>query len=371
MLVAAVLLCCGFAAAAPSSSAVPASPGVPGSSAALASARDRAVPRYDHVIVIVEENTGYRTILERGWAPKLAQLAHDYGSAAQMYAETHPSEANYVALLGGDTFGIHDDDAWYCVPGSTRAFCHDTTAPGYVPHLIEGPNLATKLRAKGLAWRGYMEDIPEPGSLAIMSQGNASTPPALYAAKHTGFTNFASVHRDADLAHELVGFDALHADLRAGSIPAFALVVPNQCNEMHGIGAQHAPADCSGSDEALVRRGDAYAGDLVAAIQASPIWTVPNANTAIVITWDEDGKEFRSPSSPQSCCVKDAHNPGGGHIATIVITNHGPRGVVDSTPYDHYSLLRTIEDALRLDGHLRHAGDAAVLPMTPLFATAP
>jgi hypothetical protein len=74
------------------------------------------------------------------------------------------------------------------------------------------------------------------------------------------------------------------------------------------------------------------------------------------------------PGAPQGCCVVDAHNPGGGHIPTIVVTNHGPRGVADPTPYDHYSLLRTIEDAFRLDGHLRHAGDPAVQAMTPLFA---
>ena len=358
-LAAAVLLAAGAAGAAP---LVPAPP--------AATARDRAVPRYDHVVVIVEENTGYRTIVERGWAPKLAALAHDYGSATQMYAETHPSEGNYVALLGGDTFGIRDDDAWYCMPGSARAFCSHANDAGYAAHLIEGPNLATQLRAKRLTWRAYLEDIPEPGSLAIMSSGNASAPPALYAAKHTGFTNFASVHRDADLARELVGFDALRADLRTGALPAFALVVPNQCNEMHGIGAAHVPPDCSGSDEALVRRGDAYAADLVSAIQTSPVWTKPG-NVAIMITWDEDGKEFRAPGSPNSCCVRDANNPGGGRIPTIVVTNHGPRGVADPTPYDHYSLLRTIEDALRLDGHLRHAGDAAVLPMTPLFTTTP
>jgi hypothetical protein len=333
---------------------------VTGSSGGAAQrARTGAVPHYDHVIVIVEENTGYRSIMERGWAPGLAQLAHDYGSATQMFAETHPSEPNYIALLGGDTFGIGDDDAWYCVAGSTRPFCSHAGTPGYPAHLIEGPNLASQLRAKGLAWRAYLEDIPAPGSLAIMSGGNASTPAGLYAAKHTGFTNFASVHRDPDLAGELVGFDVLTADLRTGKIPAFAFVVPNQCNDMHGVGDRRSPADCSGSDEALVRRGDAHASELVAAIQASPVWTAPKVNTAIAITWDEDGKEFS----------RDAH--GGGHIATIVLTNHGPRGVTDATPYNHYSLLRTIEDALGLGAHLRHAGDPGVKPMTPLFVTTP
>jgi hypothetical protein len=87
-----------------------------------------------------------------------------------------------------------------------------------------------------------------------------------------------------------------------------------------------------------------------------------------VITWDEDGKADRVPGAPQSCCVIDTHNPGGGHIPTIMITNPGPRGLADPTPYNHYSLLRTIEDALRLDGHVGYAGDPAVQAMAPLFA---
>jgi len=59
-------------------------------------------------------------------------------------------------------------------------------------------------------------------------------------------------------------------------------------------------------------------------------------------------------------------NPGGGWIPTIVAVNHGVRRLTDPTPYNHYSLLRTLEDALGLD-HLRHAGDAAAGAMTPLF----
>ena len=53
----------------------------------------------------------------------------------------------------------------------------------------------------------------------------------------------------------------------------------------------------------------------------------------------------------------------------MVITNHGPRGVRDDTPYNHYSLLRTIEDAFGIDQHLGHAGDTdkGVTPMVKLF----
>ena len=52
-----------------------------------------------------------------------------------------------------------------------------------------------------------------------------------------------------------------------------------------------------------------------------------------------------------------------------MITNHGPKGVRDDTPYNHYSLLRTTEDAFGISEHLNEAGDdaAGVVPMTKLF----
>lgn len=96
-------------------------------------------------------------------------------------------------------------------------------------------------------------------------------------------------------------------------------------------------------------------------ILASPAWR--RGNNAIVVTWDED--DFSDQGQPGTgCCGAD---PGGGHIATIVITNHGPGHVVDGTAYNHYSLLRTLEGAFGLP-YLAHAGDAAVPTMTPLFA---
>jgi hypothetical protein len=328
--------------------------------------RDLAVSHYDHIIVIVEENKGYGTVFDHGYAPAMSDLAKTYGVATQMYAERHPSEPNYVAMVGGDTFGIADDDGWYCVPGSTDLTCRGADAPAFVNHLIPGDNLATQLEAKGLGWRAYLENLPSPGSFAYASPETATDPPALYAAKHTAFTNFASVHADKQIVDKLVGFDRLYSDLKTGNVPAFALIVPNQCHEMHGIDSPKAPDSCQKGDPELVRSGDDNVRTLMAAIFASPVWKA--GNTAVVITWDEDGKADRVPGAPQSCCVVDAHNPGGGHIPTIVIANHGPRALNDPTPYDHYSLLRTIEDAFGLDGHLRHADDASVLPMAPLFA---
>jgi phosphatidylinositol-3-phosphatase len=136
------------------------------------------------------------------------------------------------------------------------------------------------------------------------------------------------------------------------------------------LGGPNVPDDCRGANGKRIARGDSVVGELVAKIEASPIWAAPG-NAAIVITWDE-GISSPQDVGPQGCCGFDklsAANFGGGHIPTFVLTNHGPRGLVDETPYNHYSLLRTTEEALGINEYLGHANDiaAGVKPMTPLF----
>jgi hypothetical protein len=335
-------------------------------------AADRAVPRYAHIFVIVEENKSYDQIMDPAAAPNIAGLASKYGDATQFFAEVHPSEANYVALLGGDTFGIHDDDAYYCHAGLANPFCTGAAGAGYPDHTVSAQHLGDQLTAAGLRWKGYYEALPEPGSLAVIASDpafdNATRKTALYASKHSGFMNFASVQHAPDRASRIVDFKQLDADLAANALPNFAVIVPNQCNEMHGLHGPGVPADCDGSANlpGLIRRGDRVVGDLVHRIQATPAWR-SSERFAIVITFDEGSGKTR-----EGCCAVTPDQPsnfGGGHIPTIVITNHGPRRRKDPTPYNHYSLLRTIEDAFGISHHLRHAADVekGVAPMTPLF----
>ena len=336
---------------------------------------DAAVPRYAHVVVIIEENKDYQQILDGKDAPNIARFARAYGTATQFYSEVHPSEANYVALLGGDTFGINDDDAYYCKPASTAPFCFGAARPGYAPHTVTEPHLGDQLAAAGLSWKGYYEDIPAPGSEAVVAGAKGvpvtSTLEAYYASKHSGFMNFASVQTDPDRARRIVGFDQLDADLAAGALPSFALIVPNQCNEMHGLPAPGVPDDCRSANVAgLIRRGDAEIGRLVKRLQATPEWRSAD-NMAIILTFDEGSGRTR-----EGCCAvtpNAASNFGGGRIPTVILTNHGPRHRTDATPYNHYSMLRTLEDAFGVTTHLRHAAetDQGVVPMTPLFEVKP
>ncbi|MEO8927385.1 MAG: alkaline phosphatase family protein [Caulobacteraceae bacterium] len=343
--------------------------------AAPATDADAAIPRYAHIFVIVEENKTYGQIVDPASAPNIAALAGKYGDATNFFGEVHPSEANYVALLGGDTFGIHDDDGFSCHAGSTGSFCGGAAAPGYADHTVHSPHLGDQLEAAGLTWKGYYESLPTPGSLVFTASDpafdNGTKKTALYASKHSGFLNFASVQNDPRRTDKIVDFRQLDADLAAGALPAFALMVPNQCNEMHGLHGAKVPADCDGANvAALIRRGDAFTGELVKKLQATAAWNSPD-NVAIVITFDEGSGKTR-----EGCCAVTPGAPsnfGGGHIPTIVITNHGPHGIKDDTPYNHYSLLRTMEDAFGLKTHLAHAADTGkgVVPMIKLFQVTP
>ncbi|WP_392532654.1 alkaline phosphatase family protein [Nostoc sp. C117] len=322
---------------------------------------DKAIPKYEHIFVIVEENKSYNQIIGNPNAPNINRLGKTYGLATHFYGEVHPSEANYIAMLGGSTFGIHDDDAFYCQIGSSDQFCHNSHKPDYVSHTITAKSLTDQLEEKGLTWKGYFEDIPTPGSKAVVAP---SLSRGLYASKHNGFMNFKKVQEDPNLPRKIVGFDQLATDLKSGNVPNYTHIILNQCHEMHGLQECH-------NLQPLIKTGDNMIGKIVQEITTSKLWAA-SSNNAIVITWDEDSNP-RKKIGTEGCCgfePKSNANFGGGHIATIVITNHGSRGVVDKTPYNHYSLLRTTEDAFGIYEYLKQAGDTAkgVKPMTLLFA---
>ena len=325
-----------------------------------ASTVNSAIPHYQHIVEIMMENTSYSTIIGNPNAPRINALANTYGLATNYYGVTHPSEPNYVANIGGSNFGIQDDNQFYCTPSlaATDPNCAGTT----VDHTVTAPNLADQLTAAGMTWKGYFQNLPPIPPAGLIKTGpNANGPysfkwpsntVALYASKHNPFLNFTGTQ---DALANMVPDTQLATDLPTGDLPNFSLVVPDQCHDMHGTGGC---SDTSG----LISAGDTYVGNTVREIMASKTWRL--GRNAIVITWDED--DFSDEGQPGTgCCGFD---PGGGHVVTIVITNKGKHPITDNTPYNHYSLLRSYEDAFGLSC-LANACDAAtgVKPMTPLF----
>lgn len=340
--------------------------------AAIITARDRAIPHFDHVFVIMDENKDAWRVDGGASAPTLSWLARTFGNATRFYGEVHPSEANYAALVGGTTLGIHDDDAYYCTPGIHDEYCEHADEPDYVAHVSPSPHIGDQLNAVGLTWKGYYESIPSDGSLTAVGSRpgvDGKDAPNFYGSKHSGFLNFSSAVHDPKRNEHLVGLQALQHDLDTNTAPNFALIVPNLCNDMHGMSAgPGVPESCTFDHLSdLIGRGDTMVKSLYTSITHSALWHA-KGNSAIVITFDEDDGSGR-----QGCCgvtPEASSNFGGGHIATIVITNHHHRHIVDNTPYNHYSLLRTIEDAFGIHTYLglANASEKGVKPMYPLFA---
>jgi hypothetical protein len=94
----------------------------------------------------------------------------------------------------------------------------------------------------------------------------------------------------------------------------------------------------------LIAPGDRFVGSVVDQITFSSMWKI--GNNAIIITFDESNGPLN-------------------RIATIVAANHGPRGVIDPTRYNHYSLLASTQQAFGLSCLLKSCSASA---MTPLFA---
>jgi hypothetical protein len=302
---------------------------------------DPSVPALDHMFVIVEENHGFSDVIGNPAAPNLNSLANKFGVATQYFGVAHPSEPNYVALLGGNFFGIADDNPYWL-------------------NRVDKPSLISQLDQAGISWKAYLQGSPHPGYQGICYPAKCNGAPdtdPLYVSKHDAIQNFATSLNPTDWSRQ-VPIERLSNDLTSGQMPRFNYVIPDECHDMHGD-----PPYCidggnpfDAQDQRLVTIGDQYLGQLVSAITSAAFWS--QGNNAIAIVFDEGDDNA-------GCC--DAPT-GGGQVAAVVVTSHGPRKLADATPYNHYSLLSTIQHAFGL-GCLEFTCDTAqVQPMSPLFA---
>jgi hypothetical protein len=297
-------------------------------------------------MVVVEENHSFADVIGNPAAPNLNYLARTFGLASNYFGVSHPSEPNYVALLGGSTFGVSDDNPYYV-------------------NKINAPSLISELDAAGISWKAYLQSLPHAGYQGICYPAKCNGVPdidPLYVSKHVGITNFTTSLNAADWSRQ-VPVDQLATDLAANNVPRFSWIIPDECRDMHGdppycvdSGSTFSGASYDPQDQHLVGIGDAYLGRLVNEVTSASFWS--HGNNALVVVYDEGDDDA-------GCC---GTNPGGGQVAAVVVTNHGPRGLQDSNPYNHYSLLRTIQDSFGI-GCLQNTCDTAnVHPMGPLFA---
>jgi acid phosphatase len=191
-----------------------------------------ALPRPDHIVIVVEENKSFSQIIGNRDAPYLNALARRGVLFTDSRGVTHPSQPNYLALFSGATRGI----------GSNAC-----------PLELSGENLASALIAKGLNFISYSESMPEAGY-----EGCVYGP---YRRKHNPAANWK------ELAAFNQPFSAFPQDFT--QLPIVALVMPDQRNDMH---------------DGSIAQGDAW---LARNIEAYAQWAMTH-NSLLIVTWDED-----------------------------------------------------------------------------------
>jgi phospholipase C len=297
----------------------------------------------DHIIVIVMENHSFDDIIGATngngyhlFTPFLTQAAETDRLATMAFGVAHPSLPNYLSMIAGDYFGVHDDNGSCYAPGHPRG-CHS----------FDKKNLVDSLEAAHFTWASYNESMPHRGFLGQEYPHNGD---GLYRQKHDPFVYFKDIATNPKRLANVETFVNLQRALNAGVLPNFSFIVPNECHDMHG-----SVPYCRGPNNRLIAMGDSAVQKLVQDIISSGAFT---QKSLLFITWDEGDNNL-------GCCDGPPLQSGG-HIPLILITSVS--GTVRSAQlYNHYSLLSTIETVWHLPKLGYTADTQHVKPMLDLL----
>ena len=284
---------------------------------------------FQHVFVIMMENTGYTSLIGNPNAPWINSAAATYGLATNYTGVSHPSQPNYIAATSGALNGVFNDNRI----------------------TIDVPNIVDQIEASGRTWKAYMQSIFAGGNTDKLADSAGNQ---LYERKHNPFVSYLDVQTNPARMANVVDFSQFSTDLANNSVPAYSWISPDQCHDMHGRGGPPSDPCNFGNVSGLISTGDAFLSTTVGEIMNSPAF---NGNSVIFITWDESDFPF----SDVSGCCDAVPGAGGGHVVMITISHssHAPR--TSNVAYNHYSMLSTIEQGWSL-GCLAFTCDTANVP---------
>jgi hypothetical protein len=240
--------------------------------------------------------------------------------------------------------------------------------------------LADQLDARHLSWRGYMEDMgndpdrePDRCGAPASSFGTgmrdgtqSASVKDQYAARHNPFVYFHSVIDDNSCTRDVVPLPHLADDLRTTrTTPAFSFITPDLCSDGHD-------SPCADGRPGGLKSVDAFLRTWVPRITSAPAFA---KDGLLIISSDESESqtsagccgETAGPNSPDPGIYPSGGGMGGGRVGALVIGTCVRAGAKDATPYNHYALLRSLEDLFGVTtggsdgkGHLGFAGAAGV-----------
>jgi phospholipase C len=325
--------------------------------------RPAYVPPIKHVFVINIENKGYDTTWgDNSAAPYLAQTLRERGVLlADYYSTAHNSQPNYVAEISGQgpnpqmqgDCQIYSDFAQANTVAPQQAVGQGCVFPAGVN------SLPMQMQRHRLTWKGYMEGMKTP---CMHPPINSQDPTqqakvgAQYAVRHDPFMYFhAIIDKPRYCARHVVSLSRLPDDLKSvATTPNLSYITPNLCNDGHD-------SPCVGGRPGGLKSINTWMKTWVPLILNSPAY---QKNGMLIITADESD----SPQSDASACCGEGPGPntplpgifglGGGVVGALVLSHWTEPDTWSTTPYNHYSLLASMEEIFGLPklGYARTAG---------------
>lgn len=333
--------------------------------ASAGAAKPSKLPPVRHVFVIVLENEDATTSFgAQSPAPYLADKLPRLGVfVPNYYGIGHHSLDNYIAMVSGQA--PNADTQADCptfvpvTPGTIGSFGQATGSGCVYPAGVE--TVANQLSARRLTWKAYEQSMGADPSRESATCGHPpiggaddtqlATPTDQYATRHDPFVYFESIiGEQAYCDRHVVGLSALSHDLaRPATTPNFSFITPDLCSDGHDATCANPrlPGGYAGID--------AFLKTWVPRITGSPAF---RNNGLLVITFDESADDSSAccaePTGPNTT-LPGGNGPGGGRIGAVLISPFIKPHTTTPVAYNHYSLLRTIEDLFGLP----HLGEAA------------
>jgi hypothetical protein len=293
------------------------------------------VPAFGHVFVIIGENTEI-THINSSNAPYITGTLKPASAWLTSYfALTHFSEANYVGMTSGQYTSCEQNDG-------SPASCNQSV-----------PNLFDQLDGAGVSWHVWAESMPAP---CYLSSAGSDKTFNHYAPKHNPAIFFADIEgaggiwsattQSAECTTNDVpagttdpnDMSAFNSALASGSVPQFNYVVPNICEDGHD--------NCPPVGN-RIRQFDDFVAREAPRIESSPAF---GSDGVLIVTYDE-GNSNQGPGAGKFA--------GGGNVMFAVNSPLAVPGVYTTGSYNHYSLLRTLEEGYGISTPLGGAAQAS------------
>ena len=290
-------------------------------------------PKYfDHVLIVVLENQSYDSAIKNDLLKSLAQRGANFSNFGNLYHYSYP---NYLAMIAGSDFGTHKPQL---LSDNQRNFNDDS----------EHRTIADLLN-----WKNYAEDYPASPTAGRPFLGDRR---GRYVRKHVPFLSFRSVQNKG--FHNVVGVDthaqgnafvtdvgSFIADPQTHPLPEYMFYSPNLDDDGHD--------PTSNPQLGLKKSADWLRVFLKTWLRFDDTTWLPKdaqmKRTLVIVTFDES----EGNNKPE-------------RIYTVFLgAMVKPQQV--TAAYNHYSVLRTIEDNFGVDPIHKETGDGTASVITGIW----